>query len=197
MIKRFFDLILSMALLVVLFPLMVLIAILIWVTDGRPIFFSQERLGKGENVFFIYKYRTMKNFRCDKGTLLPDECRSFFVGNILRKFSLDELPQLWNILKGDMSFVGPRAFLAEYQPLYSLEERKRHTVRPGITGWAQINGRNSLTWKEKFQYDLFYIENRSLFFDLKIMLLTFWTVLSLKGVNSSSKVTMEKYNGKN
>lgn len=195
--KRLFDVFFSISLLLTLSPLMLIIALLILLADGRPVIFRQERIGKDGKEFFIFKYRTMKNSRSKNGVFLSDEVRIFPLGDLLRKLSLDELPQLWNILKGDMSTVGPRALLEEYKDLYTEEEKKRHTIRPGMTGWAQVNGRNSISWKEKFRYDLYYVNNRTFLFDIKILMKTVAVLIRGKGINQSNSTTMEKYNGKN
>lgn len=195
--KRLFDFLLSSVLLIILCIPMVLLYGLIRLRFGSPAIFKQDRLGKGEKAFSIYKFRTMNESKDKDGYLLSDNERLTGLGKLLRTLSLDELPQLFNILKGEMSFVGPRALFAEYETLYSERERLRHTVRPGITGWAQVNGRNSISWKEKFEYDIHYVNHASLWLDLKIMFLTLKAIVSRQGVNQANDITMEKYNGAN
>lgn len=163
---------------------------------GNP-FFVQARPGLKGVPFNLIKFRTMNNDTDKSGNLLPDHVRVTGIGKLIRALSLDELPQMLNILKGDMSFVGPRPLLMEYLPLYSKAESRRHDVRPGITGWAQVNGRNKLKWKQKFELDLYYVDNQSFFLDVKIALMTVKKVLQREGVNASSQVTMEKFNGSN
>ena len=201
MYKKFFKPLLDKALaltgLIILSPVMISVAILIYLWDGKPILFVQERPGYKEKIFKIYKFRTMTNERDKNGNLLPDEKRLKGIGKIIRSLSLDELPQLFNVLKGDMSFVGPRPLLVEYLPLYNERQRKRHDVKPGITGLAQVMGRNALSWKEKFEYDVYYVENLSFWLDLKIILLTIWKVLKREGISQKGRATMEKFNGRN
>ena len=162
---------------------------------GRPIFFKQKRPGLKGEPFTFYKFRTMTNCEDGNGNLLPDKDRLTSFGKLLRKTSLDELPSLWNVLKGDMSLVGPRPLLMEYLPLYSIEQMRRHEVKPGITGWAQINGRNSISWEEKFKLDVWYVENQSIWLDFKIILLTIWKVLKREGISHGSEATMPKFKG--
>jgi len=199
--KKFFKPLLDKALaltgLITLSPVMISVAVLIYLWDGKPILFVQERPGYKEKIFKIYKFRTMTNERDKNGNLLPDEKRLKGIGKIIRSLSLDELPQLFNVLKGDMSFVGPRPLLVEYLPLYNERQRKRHDVKPGITGLAQVMGRNALSWKEKFEYDVYYVENLSFWLDLKIILLTIWKVLKREGISQKGRATMEKFNGRN
>ena len=201
MYKKFFKPLLDKALaltgLIILSPVMISVAVLIYLWDGKPILFVQERPGYKEKIFKIYKFRTMTNERDKNGNLLPDEKRLKGIGKIIRSLSLDELPQLFNVLKGDMSFVGPRPLLVEYLPLYNERQRKRHDVKPGITGLAQVMGRNALSWKEKFEYDVYYVENLSFWLDLKIILLTIWKVLKREGISQKGRATMEKFNGRN
>ena len=163
---------------------------------GTPIFFTQNRSGLHGKAFTMIKFRSMTNARSADGALLPDSDRLTRFGCFLRATSLDELPELWNVLKGDMSLVGPRPLLMEYLPLYSSEQARRHTVRPGITGWAQINGRNAISWEEKFKMDVWYVDNQSLFFDLKILVLTIWTVLSRRGIRAHGESTMPRFRGR-
>jgi len=195
--KRFLDCLMSAALLLLLCIPMALLALLIRVRLGSPVLFKQARLGRGERPFKIYKFRTMNEKRDASGNLLSDDQRLTRLGRFLRALSLDELPQLFNILRGEMSFIGPRALFAEYESLYTEQERLRHTVRPGMTGWAQVNGRNSISWKEKFEYDIYYVNHQSLWLDWKIVWLTLSSVLRRQGVNQGDNVTMEKYNGHN
>ena len=201
MYKKFFkpllDKVLALTGLIILSPVMIGVGILIYLWDGKPILFVQERPGYKEKIFKIYKFRTMTNERDESGNLLPDEKRLKGVGKIIRSLSLDELPQLLNVLKGDMSFVGPRPLLVEYLPLYNERQKKRHDVKPGITGLAQVMGRNALSWREKFEYDVYYVENLSFWLDLKIILLTIWKVLKREGISQRGRATMEKFNGRN
>lgn len=188
--KRLFDILFSIAAIFVLLPAMVLIAIFVKKKLGSPIFFKQLRPGKNGAPFTVIKFRTMRNLIDENGKHLPDEDRQTNFGNFLRSTSLDELPEFWNILKGEMSVVGPRPLLMEYLPLYSKKESIRHEVKPGLTGWAQINGRNHLTWEEKFELDVWYVMNRSFWLDLKIVFLTLKVIIYRKGINpEGSSVT--------
>jgi sugar transferase EpsL len=196
-LKRLLDLLGSLFLLTYLSPLIFFIGILVKIKIGSPIIFKQERPGLHEKSFFLYKFRTMTEAVDTKGKLLPDSMRLTSFGRWLRKYSLDELPQLINVIKGDISLVGPRPLLMEYLPIYTSEQRKRHTVRPGITGWAQVNGRNSLSWDEKFELDLWYVRNHSFLIDLKILFLTFMKVIHSEGINQPGHATAEIYNGSN
>lgn len=194
-LKPFIDRFFSLVLLLLLFPVFVLIAgILLFFNKGK-VFFVQPRVGMQGKVFRIIKFKTMTDFCDEKGGLLPDHKRLTWVGSFLRKTSLDELPQLINVAKGDMSFIGPRPLLVEYLPLYNDFQKRRHEVMPGITGWAQVNGRNAITWDEKFRLDVHYVDNISFFFDIKILLLTFKKVCRSEGVNSTLEVTMLKFTG--
>ena len=184
-------------LLIVLSPLLLIISLILFFTNESKCFFIQPRPGKDEKIFFIIKFRTMNERKNNKGELLPDNERLTQIGKFLRKSSIDELPQLVNVLKGDISFIGPRPLLVDYLPLYNELQRRRHKVKPGITGWAQINGRNAISWFEKFKYDVWYVDNISLFVDIKILVLTFVKVFKSEGVNSSNSSTMEAFNGKN
>ena len=196
-IKQFLDQLFALLLLLGLSPLFMGVLLLLSVQNkGRP-FFRQVRPGKNAQLFTIYKFKTMRDSRDENGGLLPDFERITPIGNIIRKLSLDELPQLINVLKGEMSFVGPRPLLPEYLPLYSKEQDKRHDVKPGITGWAQVNGRNALSWKEKFALDVYYVEHQSIFLDLKILIKTIGKVLLLQDVNAGKALTMEPFNGEN
>lgn len=193
--KRIFDFLLSIIFLLIFLPLILVLMFLIYMVMGRPIFFKQKRPGYKEKIFDIYKFRTMTNQKDKNGNLLPDKDRLSGLGKFIRSTSLDELPQIYNVLRGDMSFVGPRPLLVEYLKLYNNEQKKRHYVKPGITGLAQVNGRNAISWEEKFKYDLWYVENYSFFLDMKILWLTFLKVLSRGDVSSSTSVTMEKFQG--
>jgi lipopolysaccharide/colanic/teichoic acid biosynthesis glycosyltransferase len=194
-LKYIFDKLISVILLILLIPLMIVISIALYVNLRENILFIQKRPGKDGKIFKIYKFKTMISKKDKKGEILPDENRLTSFGKFLRKTSLDELPELINIIKGDMSLVGPRPLLVEYLDLYSIEQRRRHEVKPGITGWAQINGRNLLSWEKRFEYDIFYIDNRSFLFDLKILFKTVFKVFKKEGISSESSVTMEKFKG--
>ncbi|HEF3808504.1 undecaprenyl phosphate N,N'-diacetylbacillosamine 1-phosphate transferase [Campylobacter jejuni] len=194
--KRIFDFILALVLLVLFSPVILLTALLLKITQGSVIF-TQNRPGLDEKIFKIYKFKTMSDERDEKGDLLSDELRLKAFGKIVRSLSLDELLQLFNVLKGDMSFVGPRPLLVEYLPFYNEEQKLRHKVRPGITGWAQVNGRNAISWQKKFELDVYYVKNISFFLDLKIMFLTALKVLKRSEVSKEGHVTTEKFNGKN
>lgn len=197
LVKRLLDITISLIALIFLLPLMSLIYLSVIINLGSPAFFLQERVGKDNKIFKMIKFRTMKNSADKNGNLLSDNERVTKFGSFLRSFSLDELPELINILKGDMSLVGPRALLVQYLGLYNDEQIRRHEVLPGLTGWAQINGRNSITWSEKFKLDVWYVDNWSLWLDIKIFFLTFWKVLKREGINQSESVTMEYFNGRN
>ena len=193
-IKRSLDLITALFLVIILSPIMLIAAILIAVNRDGPILFKQERPGKDGKIFTVNKFRTMSTKLRDKnGNELSDFDRMTKIGNILRKTSIDELPQLFNIIKGEMSFIGPRPLLKEYLELYSPEQMRRHEVLPGISGWAQVNGRNTLTWEEKFAYDVYYVDHYSFKMDLKIFIKTIENVVSQDGINSNSENTMEKF----
>jgi len=194
-VKRLLDIILTLSALFLLFPVIVITAFLIYFKLGTPILFSQKRPGLNGRVFNMYKFRSMTNESDDKGNLLPNEKRKTKFGNKLRSTSLDELPGLFNVLKGDMSLVGPRPLLVEYLPLYDEEQARRHEVRPGITGWAQVNGRNAISWNEKFKLDVWYVDNQSLWLDIKILLLTVKKVFFKEGINASESITMDKFHG--
>ena len=196
-VKRLLDITISLIALIFLLPLMLLIYLSVRINLGSPAFFLQERVGKDNKIFKMIKFRTMKNSTDKNGNLLSDNERVTKFGSFLRSFSLDELPELINILKGNMSLVGPRALLVQYLGFYNDEQIRRHEVLPGLTGWAQINGRNSITWSEKFKLDVWYVDNWSLWLDIKIFFLTFWKVLKREGINQSESVTMEYFNGSN
>lgn len=193
--KRPLDLILSSAALIVLSPVMGVTALLVKKKLGSPVIFTQERPGKYEKIFKLYKFRSMTDERDAKGNLLPDEVRLTNFGRVLRSTSLDELPELWNIFMGDMSIVGPRPLLIKYLPLYNDEQRHRHDVRPGLTGYAQVHGRNAVTWREKFYMDVWYVNNISFQTDFLVILKTFKTVLKHNGISSQSSLTMEEFEG--
>jgi sugar transferase EpsL len=193
--KRLFDLILASFGLVILSPFFLVIAIFVRIKLGRPILFHQIRPGYGGKPFSVHKFRTMVNTRGPDGNLLSDADRLSQFGRVLRAASLDELPELWNILRGEMSFVGPRPLLMKYLALYTPEQSRRHHVLPGITGWAQINGRNLLTWEEKFRLDVWYVDHWTFWLDLKILWLTFWKVLKREGINQPGTATAEEFAG--
>ena len=193
--KRSLDIILSITMLIVFLPILVIIAIIIMVTMGYPIIFTQKRAGLNDVSFKLYKFRTMRNNRDKNIDVLSDIKRLTRVGGFLRKTSLDELPSLWNVLIGNMSLVGPRPLLVEYENFYSKEQAKRSHVKPGITGWAQINGRNAISWEKKFILDVWYVENKSIWLDIKILLLTVKKVLMADGINPSDKVIMPRFTG--
>ena len=195
MTKRLFDIFVSFFGLLTLSPVLFLIAILIRVKLGSPILFQHSRPGKDGKLFNMIKFRTMKNEFDQSGRMLPDELRMTRLGSILRKSSLDELPELINVLKGDMSIVGPRPLLIEYLPLYSSEQARRHEVRPGITGWAQVNGRNAIAWKKKFSLDVWYVDNQNLFLDLTIIFMTLQKVFDRSGIDDERGVGQEKFTG--
>jgi undecaprenyl phosphate N,N'-diacetylbacillosamine 1-phosphate transferase len=195
MIKTIFDKVLALFLLIIFLPIITIISLLILLKMGKPIFFKQRRPGYLGKIFGIYKFRTMTNEKDKKGNLLVDEKRLLGIGKFIRSTSLDELPQLINVLKGEMSFVGPRPLLIEYLPLYNKEQKKRHNVKPGITGWAQVNGRNAISWEQKFKYDVWYVEKHSFYLDMKILWLTFLKVVKRSDISSSTSVTMEPFKG--
>lgn len=193
--KRLTDVILSLTAILLLWPILLLLWLLVRIKLGKPALFRQERPGKGEAVFTLYKFRSMTDERDENGALLPDAVRLTPFGRFLRAASLDELPELFNILKGNMSFVGPRPLLVKYLPLYSKEQRRRHDVMPGLTGWAQVNGRNAITWEEKFSLDLWYVDNISFKTDMKILFLTVKKVLIREGISAEASATMEEFRG--
>ena len=193
--KRFFDVVMSVILLVLLAPILALIVVVIAIRLGRPILFTQERPGIGGKVFSLHKFRSMSNARDSDGELLPDDQRLDGFGRLLRSTSLDELPELWDVLCGRMSLVGPRPLLPEYLPLYDEQQARRHDVRPGITGWAQVKGRNSLSWKEKFELDVWYVENRTMLLDIKILFMTIAQVTRVAETRQSGFATMTRFTG--
>lgn len=193
--KRLFDLALALLGLIVLSPVLIVTAIPVRIKLGSPILFKQQRPGLNAQPFYIYKFRTMTDQRDADGRLLPDEARLTPFGRLLRRLSLDELPQLLNVVKGDLSLVGPRPLLMQYLPLYSPEQSRRHEVRPGITGWAQVNGRNAISWEEKFELDVWYVDNRSFWLDLKILFMTLKKVFIREGISQEGQATMEEFRG--
>lgn len=195
MVKRFFDLLLVIPGLVLLAPVLLLTALLVRLKIGTPVLFSQLRPGLHGQPFRIYKFRTMTDTKNADGYLLPDGDRLLPFGRFLRCTSLDELPELINVLRGDMSLIGPRPLLMEYLDRYTPEQARRHEVRPGITGWAQVNGRNALSWEKKFKLDVWYVDNWSLWLDIKILLLTVWKTVKCEGINQDCKVTTSKFTG--
>lgn len=193
--KRSFDWLISIILLISLSPILLIIGIAVRFKLGSPILFKQQRPGLNEEPFYLYKFRTMTDEIDSTGQLLADHQRLTDFGKYLRKYSLDELPQLVNVFRGDLSLVGPRPLLMEYLPLYTDEQRRRHNVRPGMTGWAQINGRNSISWEEKFKMDVWYVDHQSFLLDLKIIVLTVLKVILSEGINQPGKPTMEIFKG--
>ena len=195
MVKRLFDILLSALALILLSPLIAITAIFVIIDLGFPIFFTQIRPGYRGNLFKIYKFRSMKDIETKKGIQTHDIKRLTAFGLLIRSTSIDELPSLWNVLMGDMSLVGPRPLLVEYLSLYNKEQARRHNVKPGITGWAQVNGRNALSWRERFELDVWYVDNHTFFLDLKILLMTVKKVLFREGIAQSGQVTMSKFTG--
>ena len=194
MLKRFFDVIISAAALITLsLPLLVISLLVLW-KIGHPVLFEQVRPGHKGYPFILYKFRTMNDSRDAHGQLLPDADRLTAFGRFLRNTSLDELPELWNVLRGDMSLVGPRPLLMQYLDRYTPEQARRHEVKPGITGWAQVNGRNAITWEEKFELDVWYVDNWTLCLDVKILGMTIWKILNRKGINHPGQATMPEFN---
>jgi undecaprenyl phosphate N,N'-diacetylbacillosamine 1-phosphate transferase len=196
-IKPMLDRLGALLLMVLLSPLLLAALLAVYVSLGRPLLFVQRRPGLHGKPFHIYKLRTMDNRRDESGNLLPDEQRLHGAGKLIRSLSLDELPQLFNVLKGDMSFVGPRPLLEEYLPLYNEEQKRRYDVKPGITGWAQVNGRNAISWKQKFEYDVWYVDHMSFALDMKIMWMTVKKVFVREGISANGQATVEKFNGSN
>lgn len=195
MVKRLFDLCFAVILLFIAILPMVIIAFIILIAMGRPVLFIQQRPGYRAKPFRLFKFRTMADEKNERGEPLPDEKRLTAVGRFLRRYSLDELPQLFNVVKGDLSFVGPRPLLMEYLPRYSKEQARRHEVRPGITGWAQVNGRNAISWEEKFELDIWYIDHHNFRLDMKILWLTLFEVLKREGVSAYGHATMPEFLG--
>ena len=193
--KRFFDFILSLIAIIMLSPVYLIVIVLVRIKLGSPVFFTQKRPGKDEKIFKMYKFRTMTNEVDENGNLLPDDKRLTKFGKLLRSTSLDELPELFNILKGDMSIVGPRPLLVRYLPLYNEYQKHGHDARPGFTGWAQCNGRNSISWEEKFDLDVYYVNHITFLLDVKIIFKTVKTVLCREGISSEASATMEEFRG--
>lgn len=193
--KRLLDLILSLLALIILLPVIVIVAFLIRFKLGSPILFTQDRPGLGGNIFKMMKFRTMLDAKDKHGNLLPDDQRMTKFGAFLRSTSLDELPGLFNVIKGDMSLVGPRPLLVQYLPLYNQEQSRRHNVRPGITGWAQVNGRNAISWEDKFKLDVWYVDNQSFWLDIKILFLTVKKVFVREGITAADSATMHEFRG--
>jgi sugar transferase EpsL len=195
MSKRLFDILVSFIALIILSPIILIFSVVNFFVHGQPILFCQVRPGLLSKPFVIYKFRTMANLQVTNGKLLPENSRINNFGRILRSWSIDELPSLWNVLKGDMSLVGPRPLLMEYLPLYNNREAMRHNLKPGITGWAQINGRNSISWEKKLELDVWYIENQSFILDFKILLVTFMKIIKREGINNQPNKAMGKFTG--
>lgn len=195
LIKRMLDFLIAFCALVILSPLFLILVLLVKTKLGSPVLFRQDRPGKNEKIFTLYKFRTMTDERDQEGNLLPDEVRLTPFGKMLRSTSLDELPELLNILKGEMSLIGPRPLLIKYLPLYNEEQKHRHDVRPGLTGWAQINGRNAITWEKKFEYDVEYVNKLSFAFDCQIFFRTIKAVVKREGISSGTDATMEAFAG--
>ncbi len=194
-VKRLLDIIISLIVLIVLSPVYLAVAILVRIRLGSPVVFCQERPGYRERIFKLYKFRSMTDARDEKGELLPDAVRLTPFGRMLRSTSLDELPEFWNILKGDMSFIGPRPLLVKYLPLYNEHQHRRHDVKPGLTGYAQVNGRNTISWEQKFDYDVWYVDHLSFPLDVKIVFQTVAVVLKHSDINSANDATMEAFTG--
>lgn len=195
--KPVLDFLIALIGCVIALPIMLLVMLMLRLTGHRSLFFRQRRVGKNELIFYVMKFKTMTDKRDANGNLLPDKERLTSFGAMLRKTSLDELPQLFNVLKGDMSLIGPRPLLVEYLPLYSDTQKKRHEVKPGITGWAQVNGRNAISWTKKFELDVWYVEHQSFLLDIKILFLTFIKVFASKDINQDGQATVEAFNGHN
>jgi len=194
-IKRLIDILISLSILTLLSPVFLLVCISLFIANNGKAFFVQERPGKNALIFKIIKFKSMTDKKSSTGELLPDEARLTKIGQFVRKTSLDEIPQLLNVLKGEMSMIGPRPLLVEYLELYSEEQNKRHDVKPGITGWAQVNGRNAISWSKKFEYDVWYVDNQTFFLDLKIFWMTFMKVIKRDDISSNTHATMEKFTG--
>ncbi|MBF6609190.1 MAG: sugar transferase [Flavobacterium sp.] len=194
-LKRFLDALISFTALLLLSPLLITMILLLAVFQNGAVFFKQERPGKNGRIFGVIKFKTMKDTRDSSGNLLPDSERITGIGRFIRSTSIDELPQLINVLKGEMSLVGPRPLLVKYLPLYNEQQARRHEVRPGITGWAQVNGRNAISWEQKFEYDVWYVDNMSFSLDIKIIILTIKKVVVREGISSETAVTMEAFKG--
>lgn len=194
-VKRIIDFLLAFLAFIIFLPVMLIVMVLLLLTGHRKLFFVQIRAGKNEKLFRLIKFRSMTEAKDASGRLLPDEKRLTKSGKAIRKTSLDELPQLINVLKGDMSIIGPRPLLVDYLPLYNTEQKKRHLVRPGITGWAQVNGRNAISWEQKFDYDIWYVNNQSFLLDLKIFFLTIKNIVKAEGISQEGEATMKAFTG--
>lgn len=197
LIKPFFDRLTALFALIIASPIFLIVSILLAIFQNGKVFFIQQRPGLNEKIFLLIKFKTMRDGKDENGELLPDDQRLTWIGKIVRKTSMDEIPQLLNIIKGDMSFIGPRPLLVEYLPLYNNEQAKRHLVTPGITGWAQINGRNTISWQKKFEYDVWYVEHQSFILDLKVIFMTIFKVFKAEGISGKGMATMEKFKGNN
>ena len=193
--KPLIDVLLSTILLVISSPILLLTSLFLMIANRGSVFFVQPRPGKDQRIFKLVKFKTMNNKKDSDGNLLPDADRLTKVGKIIRKLSVDELPQLINVIKGDMSLIGPRPWLVEYLPLYDDFQKRRHEVKPGITGWAQVNGRNALSWDKRFEYDVYYVDHLSFGLDVKIFFLTIWNIITGKGISGEGSATMEKFTG--
>lgn len=193
--KVIIDRVVALFLIILFFPLMVIVALILLIINKQQVFFVQQRPGKDEKLFYLFKFKTMNDEKDSNGAFLPDASRLTPLGKLLRKTSLDELPQFFNVLLGHMSFIGPRPLLIEYLPLYNVNQKKRHNVKPGITGWAQVHGRNAISWPQKFEYDIWYVQNVSFKTDMKILWLTVKTVFAQKNISHIGNATMEKFIG--
>jgi len=194
-LKRIIDIVISLIGLILSLPILLFVSILVKLDTKESVFFVQRRPGKEGKIFNIYKFRTMKSLTDERANLLPDEKRISKTGVLLRRLSLDELPELWNVLKGDMSIVGPRPLVLIYLDRYTPDQARRHEVRPGITGWAQVNGRNAITWEEKFKFDIWYVDNYSLWLDFRIIFMTIINIIKGEGINQPGHATMEEFKG--
>ncbi|WP_375577792.1 sugar transferase [Marivirga tractuosa] len=195
LIKPFFDRLMALVALIIASPIFLIVSFLLAIFQNGKVFFTQKRPGLNEEIFLLIKFKTMRDDMDENGELLPDDQRLTWIGKVVRKSSLDEIPQLLNIIKGDMSFIGPRPLLVEYLPLYSEEQLKRHLVTPGITGWAQINGRNTISWQKKFEHDIWYVQNQSFLLDMKIIFMTIYKVFKAEGISAEGSATIEKFKG--
>ncbi len=195
MIKRMLDVLFALSLIIVLSPLLLVIALVVRWSLGSPVLYAQQRPGLNEEAFTLLKFRTMRDANDAHGNPLPDADRLTTIGRLLRSWSLDELPELWNVARGDMSLVGPRPLLMQYLPLYNSSQRRRHEVRPGITGWAQVNGRNAVAWEERFKMDVWYVENRTLWLDFKILYMTLIRVIRREGISAKGEATVSVFKG--
>jgi len=197
LIKSLFERTLALILIMLFSPIYIIVSLIIWMKLGRPILFRQKRPGLNEEIFEMYKFRTMKNDKDENGELLPNEQRLSRVGNYIRATSLDELPQIFNVLKGNMSFIGPRPLVIEYLEFYDDDQKRRHDVKPGLTGWAQVNGRNAISWEQKFEYDVWYVDNQSFWVDIKIIFLTLMKVTKRSDISSGTEFSMKRFMGSN